>query len=120
MAEKRFGFLLENWEQAVKEAEAILIEKARQRQTITYGDLVAQIQSCHIETHGYAMGGLLRAVHQLDVAANRPGLATLVVRKSDGLPGPGYFADLGELDKNNYKDYWQANFDDLCAYWEKH
>ena len=119
---RHYGFLTESWEAAVREARQILISHARQRLTVTYGELSSLIQTVHIPHNSYAMSGLLRELHRDDVAAQRPGLATLVVRKSDRLPGPGYFAGLEDegIPEADFVRYWQEKFDEICAYWQNH
>lgn len=120
--ETHFGHLWESWHLGLKEAQDILIDHARQRQTITYGELSSLIQTIHIPHNSYAMTGLLRELYQADVKHKRPELATLVVRKSDGRPGPGYFKSMMErgADAASIEDYWQDQFDKVCTYWAEH
>lgn len=115
-----YGHLLDHWQAAKEEARHILIDHARQGQTITYGELSASIQTVEIPYHSYAMSGLLRELHREEEAASRPGLATLVVRKSDGLPGPGYFKSLAEagIPEADFRAYWQTKFEAVCEYWQ--
>lgn len=116
--EKYYGHLWENWQAAVQEAQTLLITLARQRRTITYGELAASLTTISIDAGSYAMTGLLRDVHRLDMANQRPSLATLVVRRSDGRPGPGYFKGLADIEDEAFnEDYWQAEFERLCTYW---
>lgn len=93
----------------------ILIGLARQRQTISYSELSLQMQTLYLSHRGQAMYGMLTDIDREDEAAGRPGLATLVVRKSDGRPGPGYFAGIDDIDPETY---WLREFDRVCAYWE--
>lgn len=72
--------------------EAILTETARARATVTYGALLAAL--------GFVLGprnvsALCRDLGRLERRMDdAPELACLVVRKSDGLPGRGYFVGL--------------------------
>jgi hypothetical protein len=115
MAEKRFGHIIENWEAAKTEMRTILVGLAKQRQTIAYSDLSLQVQTIYISHRSQAMYAMLTEIHREDEAQNRPGLATLVVRKSDGRPGPGYFTGIEDAD---WETYWQREFDTVCSYWE--
>jgi hypothetical protein len=119
---KKFGHPAEDWDAAKAEAKRYLVAKARQHQTVTYSELSLAIQSITIPHYGYMMTGMLNDIHRDDLQFQRPGLATLVVRKSDGLPGPGYFKSERELGipEGSYKEIWQARFDDVCDYWQNH
>ena len=120
--ETHFGHLWESWHLGLKEAQDILIGHARQRQTVTYGELSGLIQSIHIPHNSYAMTGLLRELYHEDVKHQRPELATLVVRKSDGRPGAGYFKSMIDAgaDAQTMEDYWQEKFNEICTYWLEH
>lgn len=119
MSEKRYGHLLEHWNAARDEARAILVQCARDRQTITYGELAERIRAARIEPHSYGMVGLLTEIAREDTAAGRPVLVTLVVRQSDGLPGPGYFREALEhgADRDNLRGLWEARLRELCDYY---
>ena len=119
--ETRYGHLMDHWQAARDEMRQILIACARQRQTITYGELSARMQTVHLPPHSYAMSGMLREIIDEDHRDERGILATLVVRKSDGRPGPGYFKsaiDRG-LSHDDLEAYWQTEFEKVCAYWSQ-
>lgn len=120
--ETRFGHLLENWQAAKEEVHDILIECARQRQTITYGELSRRLTTATIPARSYAMSAILGEIIRDDEPEEWGVLATLVVRKSDGLPGAGYFkaAAARGLDESDYRAYWQQQFDRVCDYWQQH
>ncbi|MBU7580114.1 MAG: ribose-phosphate pyrophosphokinase [Porphyrobacter sp.] len=73
------------------EVRALLIDAARARQTFTYGALLG------ILGHAFTrplMRQLCKVLDRIDDdgrACGEPGLAVLVVRQSDGLPGQGWF-----------------------------
>lgn len=118
--ETHYGHLVENWKVATEEMRDILIDCARERRTITYGELSAAIKTIQIPPNSYGMSGMLTEISKEDVKAGRKGvLATLVVRKSDGRPGPGYFR--GALERGMSEDmleaYWQEQFELTCADW---
>ena len=85
---------------------ALLIEAARQRQTFTYGALLNIL--CHTFTRPL-MRQLCKVLDRIDEdgrAGGEPGLAVLVVRQSDGLPGQGWFVSRTGI------------YDDLPLEWE--
>lgn len=117
-----YGHLVENWKVAKEEMRDILIGCARERRTITYGELSAAIQTIQIPPNSYGMSGMLTEISKEDVVAGRKGvLATLVVRKSDGRPGPGYFKSAVERGMNDemLEAYWQEQFELTCSDWAR-
>ncbi len=74
--------------------ERVLIEAARERRPVTYGQLLRYFER---KVTRITVGALCR---DLGLVCRRveerggPDLAVLVVRKSDGLPGEGYFTAL--------------------------
>ncbi len=81
--------------------ERVLIQAAREDRPVTYGQLLAFFGWKVTQvTVGALCRDLGRVAERRD-GAGWPDLACLVVRKSDGLPGAGYFASLraaGEYD----------------------
>lgn len=80
--------------------ERLLIRAARQRQPMTYGQLLAfferKVTRITVSALCRDLGEVCRRVE----AAGAPDLACLVVRKSDGLPGEGWFT--GERQVSGY------------------
>ncbi|WP_379923133.1 ribose-phosphate pyrophosphokinase [Erythrobacter sp. R86502] len=73
------------------EVRDILISAARQRKTLTYSELLGILG--HVFTRPL-MRQLCKVLDHIDEdgrALGEPGLAVLVVRQSDGLPGQGWF-----------------------------
>jgi hypothetical protein len=105
---------------------ALLIEAARQRQTFTYSALL------NILGHAFTrplMRQLCKVLDRIDEdgrAGGEPGLAVLVVRQSDGLPGQGWFAarsgthdDLPlEWEGPEARRYTEARQAEAFDYWE--
>lgn len=73
------------------EVRALLIEAARARQTFTYGALLNLLGHTFTRPLMRQLCKVLDAIDQDGRAAGEPGLAVLVVRQSDGLPGQGWF-----------------------------
>jgi hypothetical protein len=108
------------------EVRGLLIEAARARQTFTYGALL------NILGHAFTrplMRQLCKVLDRIDEdgrAAGDPGLAVLVVRQSDGLPGQGWFVarsgiyhDLPlEWEGQEAQRYTQARQTAAFDYWQ--
>ncbi len=74
--------------------ERVLIQAARERRPVTYGQLLGYFER---KVTRITVGALCRdlgLVCRRVEARGGPDLAVLVVRKSDGLPGEGYFTAL--------------------------
>ena len=85
------------------ELEALLILKARNGESISYGDVFRWFGLPFVR---FQVGQLCAALEEVDSrqrALDRPVLASLVVRQSDGLPGQGWW-----LSKAH--DAWEGPF----------
>jgi hypothetical protein len=71
--------------------EALLIEAARARQSLTYAEVLARFGIRITPRRVFALCRDLGAVCERSRARGEPELAVLVVRKSDRLPGEGFF-----------------------------
>src|SRR5262245_30461957 len=74
--------------------ERVLIQAARERRPVTYGQVLAYFGW---KVTQVTVGALCRDLGRLGerrAGQGWPDLACLVVRKSDGLPGEGYFTSL--------------------------
>lgn len=110
------------------ELRGLLIEAARAHKTFTYGALL------NIIGHSFTrplMRQLCKVLDRIDEdgrAADEPGLAVLVVRQSDGLPGQGWFIsrtgvydDLPlEWEGAEARRYTEARQAEAFAYWSAH
>ena len=78
----------------VDRLEALLIEAARARRSLTYAEVLGQFGLRITPRRVYALCRDLSAVCARNRARGEPELAVLVVRKSDRLPGEGFFHSL--------------------------
>jgi hypothetical protein len=78
----------------VDRLEALLIEAAQARRSLTYAEVLAQFGMRITPRRVYALCRDLGAVCARNRARGEPELAVLVVRKSDRLPGEGFFHSL--------------------------
>jgi hypothetical protein len=74
--------------------EALLIEAARERRSMTYGEVLGHFGIRITPRRVYALCRDLGAVCARNRARGEPELAVLVVRKADRLPGEGFFHSL--------------------------
>jgi hypothetical protein len=74
--------------------ERILIRTALERRPITYGQLLDLFERKLTRITVSALCRDLGRIEERRAGAGWPDLACLVVRKSDGLPGEGYFDSL--------------------------
>jgi hypothetical protein len=71
--------------------EALLVEAARARRTLSYGEVLARFDKRLAPRHVFALCRDLGVVCERNRARGEPELAVLVVRKTDRLPGEGFF-----------------------------
>ncbi len=75
----------------VDRLEALLIEAARGRRSLTYAEVLAHFGIRITPRRVYGLCRDLGTVSERNLARGEPELAVLVVRKSDRLPGDGFF-----------------------------
>jgi hypothetical protein len=75
----------------VDELEKLLIAAARARRSLTYAEVLAHFGIRITPRRVFALCRDLGAVCERNRARGEPELAVLVVRKSDRLPGEGFF-----------------------------
>jgi hypothetical protein len=110
------------------EIRALLIEAARARQTFTYGGLLNLLGHAFTRPLMRQLCKVLDRIDQDGRAGGEPGLAVLVVRQSDGLPGQGWFvsrtgiyADLPlEWEGTEARRYTEARQAEAFHYWGEH
>jgi hypothetical protein len=78
----------------VDRLEALLIEAARARRSLTYAEVLAHFGIRITPRRVFALCRDLGAVCERNRVRGEPELAVLVVRKSDRLPGEGFFHGL--------------------------
>ena len=78
----------------VDRLEALLIEAARARQSLTYAEALAHFGIRITPRRVFALCRDLGAVCERNRARGEPEVAVLVVRKADRLPGDGFFHGL--------------------------
>ena len=117
-----YRFPRRQWEAAKKEAQAVMIERARQEDTISYSELVSKIESISLEAHDPRLSQLLVEVATEENAAGRGMLTVVVVHnQGDKRPGAGFFELARQLgrDVKNRDDFWIAELKKVHASWPK-
>jgi hypothetical protein len=110
------------------EVRALLIEAARQRQTFTYGALLAILGHTFTRPLMRQLCKVLDRIDEDGRAGGEPGLAVLVVRQSDGLPGQGWFVSRTQVHDDLPREwegpgaraYTQARQAEAFDYWGAH
>jgi hypothetical protein len=110
------------------EVRGLLIEAARARQTFTYGALLCILGHAFTRPLMRQLCKVLDRIDEAGRAGSEPGLAVLVVRQSDGLPGQGWFVsrtgiypDLPpEWEGAEAQRYTQARQAEAFDYWVAH
>ncbi len=119
------------WSALRSEMRQIMIEVARNRQTIAYSELCAQLTTAYLHHRAPALTQLLIEIGAQEAEAGRPVLPAVVVAKASGMPGGGYFkADTGKASpltprnevegSNDPKALWEADLQRVFEYWSKH
>lgn len=115
-----FGYKSEDWEKAKVEAEEYLIESAKKKCTISYGDLALKIKTIHIEAYGEAMSNFLDEISRKTFDAYGFMLSSLVITKSTGKPGQGFWT-LAQVLNGEQKiwGYWyRKEIEKIFKYYE--
>ncbi|HLU10333.1 MAG TPA: hypothetical protein VK003_11740 [Oceanobacillus sp.] len=107
---------------AKEEMRAILIEHARARQTITYSALAMMIESVRIHHRSPLFMQLLTEVCREEERLGHGMLCALVVSKTTGIPGGGYFSGMAALghDVSELEASWRAELEQVFDYWSNH
>lgn len=114
----RFTLTEVEWEVVVAAMRVELIELAKQERVVTYGELALMLP-VYVHPGSYAFTRLLSEVC---LAAERDGegmLCALVVSKSTGIPGAGFFRGMAERgrDMSDLEGCWRGELASLFAHW---
>lgn len=83
---------------------ALLVDAARQGRALSYSELLAMLGHRFTRPKMRALCKTLDAIDIAGAAAGEPGLAVLVVRESDRLPGQGWW--VGAAERFGYTGLW--------------
>ena len=85
---------------------AHLLGAARARTALTYAELINALGYPFSRPKVRQLRATLTAIDEAAAAAGEPGLAVLVVRQSDGVPGQGWWT--GNARRLNYGGPWEG------------
>ena len=83
---------------------SLLLAAARERRAVSYSELLGSLGHRFTRPKMRALCRTLDAIDAAGVLRGEPGLAVLVVRESDGLPGQGWWTDAAE--RRGYTGKW--------------
>jgi hypothetical protein len=88
----------------VARVKALLVAAAKAREAVSYSGLLAELGHRFTRPKMRALCKTLDAIDEAGTAAGEPGLAVLVVRESDRLPGQGWWIHAAAT--RGYKGAW--------------
>ncbi len=108
-----------DWAQLKAELRLTLVALAKSRRTICYSELARGLQTATLHHRSPFFTPLLIEVCDEAERAGDGSLCALVVRKSDGIPGKGYFtaAALRGADVTDPEAYWREEAERVWAQW---
>jgi hypothetical protein len=87
-----YGESKENWDTYKVEARTLMIERARVRGMLRYGELAGMMTTIHLEPHDPKFWAILGDVASDEATAKRGLLSVIVVHKGDDMePGFGFY-----------------------------
>ncbi len=120
-AVSRWGFTDEQWFELVARLQALLVEAARGRGTVTYGEIARRVFDGRVLARSAAVMSLVDdACDRLDHGRGTV-MASLVVRADTGMPGEGYFAwalDAG-YDVSDRERFWREQAERVWESWSE-
>ena len=106
-------------EATLDEMREILIGVAKLRTTISYSELTTLITTVGLHVRAPQYYDLLRDLCRQEEAAGRGFLGALVVRKSDGRPGQGFYKLMAKFgrDCSDPEACWQREVKQIYQTW---
>ncbi len=86
-----FGYDQSVWDKAKSESREEMVQTAKRRRTITYGQLAQKVRAINFNPMDNAFHKMLGQICVEEYEAGRRLLSVVVVRADDGRPGPGFF-----------------------------
>jgi hypothetical protein len=115
----RFGLSDEQWEAAVSEVRAAILEAAYDYRMTWYGEVASKVSAVPLEPYSALMNPLLGEVFEMEHRVGRPALTALVTHKDgDKEPGPGFYdmaRSLGCQFSEPYV-YWTTEVEKYLSY----
>lgn len=104
---------------AKDEVRALLYELARAREVVTYTEFCLRLSTVRLHPHSFIFAHLLREVCNEEEAKGSGVLCALVVSKTTGMPGAGYFRrrEFERMQPDDLEGHWRAELEDVFARW---
>ncbi len=115
----RWGFSDAEWQAMAVELQALLVEAARRRGTVTYGEIARRVFGGRVLARSSAVMTLVDdACDELDEGRGTV-MASLVVRADSGIPGDGYFqwAESAGYDITGREGFWRQQAERVWDSW---
>lgn len=107
----RFGLTDEQWNGAIVEVRAAILEAAFDRRMTWYSEVANKVTVIHLDPYSSLMNHLLGAVFENEKEAGMPALTSIVTHKyGDKEPGSGFYEAARSL---GYR------FDEPYVFWAK-
>ena len=109
------------WQAAKDEVRRILIERARNRETIAYSELTSLLRAVGLALDSDALATLLREISTEEDAAGRGMLSAVVVHgKGNRMPGVGFFRLAESLgrDTKDRRVFWSNELEKVYEDWQ--
>jgi len=100
-----------------------LIQVARSGSLISYSEIAPLVTDKINSPRSPVLGKVLRGICSYEVKHGRPMLGSVVVHKTDGHPGKGYFKgawSLGLFSGGEELIFWKAELEKVYRYWSSH
>ncbi|MCK9396500.1 MAG: hypothetical protein M0Q44_13015 [Methylobacter sp.] len=119
-----YGFSQIAWDQAKEEALQILQNRAsrRNRQTISYTELVESLTAIQINPHDPRLSSFLEEIVVDEHRSGRPLITVLVVhQRGDQMPGDGFYNIAEQLgfEVLDRETFWIREFQRTLDYWQQ-
>src|SRR6266550_5302135 len=102
-----YGYPADMWNKAKQEARDVLVDSARRKKLITYGELLEQIEAIKFQDpHDTIFHRMLGQLSWEEDAGNRGMITAIVVHKGDQTPGDGFWRLADELGRDT-SDKWK-------------
>lgn len=112
----RFGLTDPEWDDAVAELRAAIMDAARDRRMTWYAEVADQITAVHVEPYSALLNHLLGTICEEEHRADRPLLTAIVTHKNgDKEPGPGFYEMARSLGFSFHEPYifWSTQVQDV-------
>jgi hypothetical protein len=115
-----FGIDQERWNTAKTETRAVLVERAKIKEPISYGDLVKRIDAVSFEARDQRLFALLGELSEEDAKAGKGITSALVVAAAEGMPGGGFFELAKKLKRKKADpvEMWIGELNLVYAAWK--